>query len=431
MDETSPPSHPEDEKESARQESVTFATNIHSDGRAQIVVNAGSIQHLSLPGTSPALSVHQLPPDIADFTGRADAIAAISAPFATDKEMRTSPRIVAVSGMAGAGKSALTIHVAHRLRDNFPDGQLYQRMSGTDGKRKSALDALGELVRGLGIRDADIPMAPDERASLFRSLLDSRRYLIVLDDVQDEEQVLPLLPGNPSCGVLVTSRQPLAALDGANLYTLESMHEQEAIALLQRFVGDERMQSDHAAAQEIVAHCGFLPLAVRIVGGRLRGRQSIAIADEAQALRDEHRRLERLNLGHLSVRSALDLSYDRLGAPLKQLFRVLGMLTWPDFPAPVPAFALALDFDATAEMLEQLVDLQLVDAYGVRPDRRYRLHELVRLFAREYQERELNQGERQLYRRRLIGEMVRHASSHNHHVHPGYHEAIVKELAKE
>lgn len=431
MPDTSSPAHPEDEGESVRREHLGFATNVVDGGHVQTVVNAGSIQHLFLPGTPPAIFVHQLPPDIADFTGRADAIADISARFALDDAMRTSPCIVAISGMAGVGKSALAIHVAHRLKDNFPDGQLYQRMRGADGTQKPASDALAELVRNLGIRDADIPMTLEGRSSLFRSLVDSRRYLILLDDVHDEEHLLALLPGSPSCGVLITSRQPLAALDGANLYPLDRMPEKESLDLLRCFVGDERMRADQGAAREIVALCGFLPLAVRIVGGRLRGRPRVPVADEARALADEHRRLERLNLGHLSVRSALTLSYHRLSADLKQLFRVLGMLAWPDFPAPVPALALALDFDRVTEMLEQLVDLQLLDAFGTRPNRRYRFHELVRIFARECQERELDSAGRQLYRKRLISEMVRHASSHNHHVHPGYHEAIVEQLAKE
>jgi len=414
---------------SASLDGTMFTTDVGDSASFQTLIDAGSIGQLSLPQLPIATSIHQLPPDIAGFIGRTDAIVFILEHFDPGERPRTSPRVVAISGMAGVGKSALAIHAAHRLKDVFPEGQLYQRMSGADGQRKSPADALAEMLRSLGVEDARIPVTLDERASLYRSLVDSHRYLIVLDDVQSEKQALPLLPGTPACGALITSRKRLDALDGISPYNLVEMHDDESLALLGKFCGDERVRIEDEAAREIASLCGYLPLALRIVGGRVRGMPGVRLADEAAGLRDESGRLERLNLDHLGIRSALASTYSHLTEEQRRVFLVSGMVIWADFPAPVPAHALRLQFDPTRDVLEELVRLQLLEGFGSGPDRRYRFHELVRLYAWESREREISRAERQVQRTRLTAAIAANASVLYQHMNPWTHKEKVEQLA--
>lgn len=419
----------EQSSQPGRQAGIGFTTNVSDQARIDTLVNAEHIDQLVLHHALPTTSLHQLPPDVAGFTGRTETLASVVQQFASGEDSAATPAIVAISGMAGVGKSALAIHLAHHLKDRFTDGQLYQRMRGTDSAPKSPSETLAEFLRSLGIVDTDIPPTLDERVALFRSKVESRRVLIVLDDVQDETQALPLLPGSATCGVLITSRQSLTALDSAYLYNLAEMRDNEAISLLQQFCGYERVQAALGAAQEIVRLCGRLPLAVRIVGGRLGSRPDMGLEVEAAALRDEQRRLERLSYRHLGVRSALMLTYNSLDEGLKGLFRTLGIVTWPDFPSPVPAYALVMDFEVATEKLERLIDLQLLEGFASGMGRRYRFHELVRLFARECWEQEVSLSEQQTQRKHIINGVAASASILYEHLTPWTHKALVEKTA--
>ncbi len=328
------------------------------------------------------LAPAQLPPDPTDFTGRESAVDLLV-------ERLTGPRqgstLCVVAGPGGVGKSALAVHVAHRLAAEFPDGQLHVDLRGLAPLPPSPVEVLGRFLRGLGDDPATLPDSLDERVDRFRTYLADRRVLVVLDDAVSESQVRPLLPGGHSSAVLITSRNRLPGLAGAHLIELGMLSPDEATALLTRIAGEQRIRSAPEAAAQIAIECGFLPLAVRIAGARLASRRLWSPQLLAARLADEQRRLDELRVGDQQVRSAMELSYRALPEPAQVVLRRLGRLGVPDFPVWLAA-ALVDAPIGTAEMLvEQLVDAHLleysyVDSVG---QVRYRLHDLVRIYARE------------------------------------------------
>src|SRR6266498_1705243 len=204
--------------------------------------------------------------------------------------------------------------------------------------------------------------------------------LAVLDNAASEAQVRPLLPGSPTCAVLITSRRVLDGLDAATSFTLEVLDEREAVALLGGLAGPDRVAAEPAAAAAVVRHCGLLPLAVRIAGARLRSRPGWTVAALADQLADEHQRLRRLRLGDLDVRTSFALSYAGLVPAAARAFRLLGLLTGPDFGVGVAAALTGATVEAVEATLEELADAQLLETPAAG---RYRFHDLLRLFARE------------------------------------------------
>ncbi|MGW4248467.1 BTAD domain-containing putative transcriptional regulator, partial [Nocardia sp. NPDC004722] len=151
----------------------------------------------------------QLPPDTSDFTGRGDLAQELCGVLGG-----AAPALVAISGMGGVGKTALALHVAHRIRSCYPDGQLYVDLGGAGAAPADPEHVLGAFLRALGVAQKEIPVGVAERAALYRSAISGRRMLVVLDNAGDAAQVAPLLPGESGCGVLVTARRPLTALPG-------------------------------------------------------------------------------------------------------------------------------------------------------------------------------------------------------------------------
>jgi hypothetical protein len=288
---------------------------------------------------------HQLPPDVADFVGRAELVAQLRGWLAcwpdgvATKANGTAVPVAAVSGKAGVGKSALALHVAHQLAAVFSDGQLYASLGGADvagtAPREPA-EVLGWFLRALGVDGGAVPAGLEERAALYRSRLAGRRVLVVLDDAADQAQVRPLLPGGPGCAVLITSRARLAGLAGARLVHVDVLDTGQAVALLARIAGSGRVAAEPAAATAIVAACGWLPLAVRIAGARLAARPHWPLCRMASLLADERGRLDELAHGDLEVRASLSLSYQALGQRQRRLFRRLGLLDAPDGPPGSP-----------------------------------------------------------------------------------------------
>jgi tetratricopeptide (TPR) repeat protein len=225
-----------------------------------------------------------------------------------------------------------------------------------------------------------IPIGLAGQTAAYRSALAGKRALVLLDNAATEAQVRPLLPGSVGCAVLVTSRRALAALDGATPITLEVLDEREAVALLGGLAGPDRVAAEPAAAAAVVRHCGLLPLAVRIAGARLRSRPAWRVATLADQLADEHQRLQRLRLGDLDVRTSFMLSYAGLDAAAARAFRLLGLLTGPDFAAGVAAALTGAAVEEVEATLESLADAQLLETPAAG---RYRFHDLLRLFARE------------------------------------------------
>ena len=236
--------------------------------------------------------VCQLPAATADFTGRADQIALLTQTLRAADSTVGVP-VVAISGLPGAGKTALALQAAHQVRASFPDGQLWAMLDGASRPRDPS-DVLGELLRALGMHGLAIPERAKDRAMAFRSLLADRRVLIVADDAAAADQVRALLPGTAGSAVIVTSRTQLTDLEGARLLSLDPLPQAEAISLLAKITGPERIEAEPAEARHLVSSCGGLPLAVRIAGARLAARPSWPVALLTKRLASQHRRLDEL-----------------------------------------------------------------------------------------------------------------------------------------
>jgi transcriptional regulator with XRE-family HTH domain len=342
----------------------------------------------------------QLPPAVADFTGRTEQVTQLGGLLASTGDGRAGAAVVvsAVAGHAGIGKTALAIHVAHQLRDRFPDGQLYVNLHGAQQQSLPATLVLGRFLRALGVNGAAIPEDGEEREALYRALLADRRVLVVLDNAASEAQVRPLLPGTPGCGVLVTSRARLAGLEAARVVHLDVLEEPQAVGLLGRIAGAERVAAEPDAATQIVGFCGRLPLAIRVAGARLAARPGWPLTQLAELLADARRRLDQLAAGDLEVRASLALSYQALSVEQQRALRLLGLLEVADFSAWLAGPLLGIGHDQAEALVEGLADAQLLELAAVDPTgaSRYRFHDLVRLYARERSAAEDGQEERRV-----------------------------------
>ncbi|MER6346171.1 BTAD domain-containing putative transcriptional regulator [Streptomyces sp. NPDC001595] len=339
----------------------------------------------AVPAAQRAPRPAQLPPPPPHFTGRGavhdDLRRALSEPGG----------VAVVSGMAGVGKSALALHVAHTLAERFADGQLYVNLHGaTPGMTPlTSAQALAALLRDLGTEPRRIPEHPDAAAALLRSLLAPTRTLLVLDDAAHAAQVRPLLPGGPGCAVIVTSRSPLTALDGARRFPLAPLTGEDSAALLRAVSGRHGLH----AAHPLVELTGRLPLALRVVAARLAARSALTPDVLAGQLAATSGRLHHLEYDDLSVRRSLAVAHDALAASDREAdrdaartLRHIGALDLPAYGAPLLAHLTGTDERRTEAALDRLVDVALLEetAYG-----RYEPHDLVRDFARELAEEEL------------------------------------------
>jgi transcriptional regulator with XRE-family HTH domain len=315
----------------------------------------------------------QLPPGVATFIGREPEIAAISTFLAS-----SAPTVVAIDGMGGVGKTSLAIHVAHRMADRFPDGQLYVNL-----RDRTAGDVLCRLIREVGGADGTIPDDLDEAAAQLRTLLSGRRILLVLDDADDVEQVAPLLPGAAGTAAVITGRRVMSALPQAHRVALGTPTEAEALAQLAAVVGWPRVDREREAAEAVVRRCGLLPLAVHVAGVRLASRPLWSMAHFAMRLARVPDRLDELDRDDSGVRACFETSVDRLVATRREDARAFGLLgRLDDHSVTVERAARlwGLD-DADAERtLERLADLHLIEAESPTM---YRMHELLRIYAKE------------------------------------------------
>ncbi|WP_441247004.1 ATP-binding protein [Kitasatospora sp. McL0602] len=325
----------------------------------------------------------QLPSDTRLFTGRSaelDRLLALAeaAPTGSDAGMVV---ISAIDGTGGVGKSALAVHAAHRMRGNFPDGQLFIDLHGhtTGLAPATAEDALEWLLSSLGVAPQLIPQDLGARAAFYRDQLADTRTLIVLDNAVSVAQVRPLLPATPGCLVIVTSRRRLTGLDDAHTLALETLTPVEAAALLHKVAGPGRIPADHPAIGELLALCGHLPLAVRIAAARLRHRRALRVEDLVEQLRDERGRLDELSDEDRSLTAVFDTSYTALPEAEQHLFRRLGLVPGPDFDAYAAANLIEADQRTAERLLESLLDHNLLTQHTPG---RYRFHDLVGVYAR-------------------------------------------------
>ncbi|MFC4494437.1 BTAD domain-containing putative transcriptional regulator [Streptomyces ovatisporus] len=334
------------------------------------------------PGGQPAQPA-QLPATVADFTGRDAFVAELRDQLALAEG--TVMAVSAVAGIGGVGKTTLAVHVAHAAAEHFPDGQLYVDLQGAGPAATEPAAVLGAFLRSLGVDDRSIPDGVEERSALFRSLLSGRRVLTLLDNARDAAQVRPLLAGAKGCAALVTSRNRMVDLAGAHLVDLDVMSPEEAMTLFTRIVGEERVSAERQAAMDVVAACGFLPLAIRIAAARLATRRTWTVSALASKLADERRRLDELQAGDQAVKATFELGYGQLDAEPARAFRLLGLAEGPDISLHAAAALLDRPAEETENLLESLVDASLLESAAPG---RYRFHDLVRLFARACAERD-------------------------------------------
>ncbi|WP_182904556.1 BTAD domain-containing putative transcriptional regulator [Microbispora sp. H13382] len=362
------------------------------------------------PVAAPAEVVRprQLPRDPQVFVGRTDTVVRLRALLAP-WDGSDPQAVVAVTGTAGAGKSTLAVRAAHTVSDHYPDGQLYLNMLGaTPGVvRLNPLDLLGRLLRSLGVHPEAVPSDPDEAATMLRDRLVGRHTLIVLDDASGPEQVRPLLGLPAGNALLVTSRESFAVADDCVQLVLGRMQRSESVAMLAKLIGAERVAADPAAATELVDLCGGLPLALRLAAARLSESRYTPVSHLNSRLRDERRALHELESGDLAVRASLQLSHDVLAGSGHELDRAaaaalchLGVLRTPDATAEVVAALLDTPRDAAERAVSRLMRANLAEP---GEQGRFRLHDLVRLFAMELAERRLSERDRDDALDRVLG----------------------------
>ena len=324
-------------------------------------------------------AVRTLPRDIASFTGRTGELRQLTAVVASVASGGGVVSIHAIGGMAGVGKTALAVHAAHQLAGDYPDGQFFLPLHGhTPGQQPvPPADALATLLLTAGLRASHIPAEPDARAALWRDHAAGRKILLVLDDATGHEQVRPLLPGTAGGLVLITSRRRLAALEDAVPLSLDTLPPDDATAVLFQLAGRPDLGSGPAG--ELARLCGYLPLAIGLLGRQLAHHPAWTAADLAVELAAARDRLELMRAENVSVAAAFDLSYRDLGAAQQRLFRRLGLHPGPDIDAHAAA---ALDGTSLAKARRHLDDLYDQHLLGQPSRGRYRFHDLIREHAR-------------------------------------------------
>ncbi|PWI45924.1 BTAD domain-containing putative transcriptional regulator [Streptomyces sp. ICBB 8177] len=349
------------------------------------------------PAAGSAVRPAQLPAAVVDFTGRDAFVDELVEELSTADSGVMA--LSAVAGIGGVGKTTLAVHVAHAARDAFPDGQLYVDLQGQDARPSEPETVLASFLRALGTPDAAIPEGLEDRAALYRSVLDGRRVLALLDNAHDAAQVRPLLPGTPGCAALITSRVRMVDLAGAHLVDLDVMSPEEALQLFTKIVGPERVLTERQAALDVVAACGFLPLAIRIAASRLATRRTWTVSVLARKLSDSRRRLDELKAGDLAVKATFELGYGQLAGHQARAFRLLALPEGPDISLEAAAAVLDMDAYEAEELLETLVDISLLESAAPA---RYRYHDLLRLYARDRAEQDETPQDRRAALSRLL-----------------------------
>ena len=360
-------------------------------------------------GPRPAAPVPaQLPADVTDFTGRDEQVKRLvdllAGPGASNGT--GAVRVAVVAGVGGLGKTSLAVHAAHRVRRKFPGGQLYVDLLGATSTPLSPGDVLARFLRDLGVDGRQIPVDDDERAGRYRTELAGRRMLVLLDNARDAAQVRPLLPGSSSSAVLVTTRSQMPDLASTRLVDLNVLDDDEALTLFAKAVGDDRAAAEPQATAELLEACAGLPLAIRICAARLATRSGWSIQAMASRLRDEHHRLDELRAGDLAVRASFQVSFaslpttaERDGIAPADAFRLLGLWPGPSISAVAAAALFGTPEYLAANALETLVDTHLLESTG--PDR-YKLHDLLRVYASERAAADLPGPERAAATGRLL-----------------------------
>ncbi|MBC6446320.1 AfsR/SARP family transcriptional regulator [Actinokineospora xionganensis] len=337
--------------------------------------------------------VAQLPGDVSAFSGRKSDLRRLDA--VRGAVSPTAVAIAVITGSAGIGKTALAVHWAHRIRDDYPDGQLFIDLRGhAQAPPVAPRDALSQFLRALGVAADKIPTELDEASSLFRSMLAGTRTIVVLDNAADADQVRRLLPGDPGTLVLITSRNRLGGLvarEGAYAVGLDVLERDDARVLLEGMLTRPRVEAESAAAEELARLCAYLPLALRIAGASLAGDPDRGIADYVTELRAGNV-VSALRIDgdeDTAVRAAFDLSYAALSEQAKRQFALLGLVPGNDFTAAAAAALADTTTDASARALDELAAAHLTRR---KTDSRYTFHDLLGAYAADLAARQPDHG---------------------------------------
>jgi tetratricopeptide (TPR) repeat protein len=353
-------------------------------------------------------SPRELPHDVHGFSGRDTELDRIDGLLdGVQGEAGPEVGVAVIDGPAGVGKTTLAVHWAHRMARYFPDGQLYLNLRGFDPHQRpmSPADALRKLLGALGVNAQRIPADLDEQARLYRSVVAGQRLLVVLDNARSPEQVRWLLPAHQTCFVVVTSRnrlEGLVAWDGAVRINLDVLPPHDAIALVSGVVGEARVAAEPQACAELAKLCGYMPLALRIVAERGAADDTVRLADLAEELLAEHDRLlDRLSNGDdaTAVRAVFSWSYNALPPASARLFRLLGVHPGPDVGTPAAGALAGMTPAQVRQLLAALAGAHMIEEVG--PDR-YRLHDLLRMYAAERAMAEETQDDRNGAIRRVL-----------------------------
>lgn len=347
-----------------------------------------------------------LPAAVADFTGRESLVADVRKLLVSHHgRSPLAVPIVTFVGKPGVGKTATAIHMGHEVAADFPDGRLFAELHGGVSAPVSPAQALERFLRALGVKGTAIPEDVEERAEMYRALLAKRRVLIILDNVAEESQIRLLLPGKPTSAVIITSRRHIGSLAGAVRVDISTFSPEESADLLGRMAGAQRAADEREATKALAALCGHLPLALRIAGARLAARPHWEIAELVERLEDETRRLDELKYADVGIRAGLSLTYDSLGEGTRCLFRRLAILEEGPFSLWAAMALLDLPEVTVRDLIHELTDAQLLDIVGAASGRhrQYRLHSLIRLFARERLVAEESTEAREAAVRRVLG----------------------------
>jgi len=333
------------------------------------------------PDSATVVPGRQLPVGLDDFTGCEPEIAHVLTTLG-GQPGENDRQVVVVTGPGGIGKTSFSVHLANLLREAYPDGQI---LIGSDGRDGQTGDLVDRVLRALGVQDAHRLTTIEDKVARYRATIRDRRLLIIIDNATGAAEIRPLVPGAPGTALIVSSRARLTTVPRAEHVELRLFSRDESLTLLRRIVSPDRVAREPDAAVALVTMCAGLPLALRIVAARLAARPHWRITRLLDRMRDERRRLDEMTVDGLAVRISVGVSYEGLPAAAQQAFRLLGFLGCATIAEWMAAALFGGSVDEAGDLLEQLFDARLVEIDDCPVDAvvRYRMHELVRLYARE------------------------------------------------